>query len=158
MLHRAWTEYCNIYKNFEKYWGLTPMIECNLGKMWKTRSPRCPKNTFPKFFALRFLRLISNGLNGVNINSLWLCYKFLCRIFSKSKQPIDFIKPNVIRKLAYKVKYISQINEGLIMFYWIFENKNFLNYLHSIERINTRKRNTINIVQCSKFSDNFPIT
>ena len=41
---------------------------------------------------------------------LWLCYKFLCSIFSKHTQPFDFIKDNVIRKLAYKVKDISQIN------------------------------------------------
>ena len=31
-------------------------------------------------------------------------------IFSKATQSLDFIKPNVNRKLAYKVKYTSQIN------------------------------------------------
>ena len=35
---------------------------------------------------------------------------------SKGASPFDLIKRNIIRKLSYKVKYISQINEGLIMF------------------------------------------
>ena len=48
---------------------------------------------------------------------LWLCHKFLCSIFSKGAQPFDFIKPNLIWKLTYKVQYISQINGGLIMFF-----------------------------------------
>ena len=38
-------------------------------------------------------------------------------VFSKSIQPFNFIKPNVIQKLAYKVQYISQINGGLILFF-----------------------------------------
>ena len=43
----------------------------DLEKIWKIRPPACPKNTFPKVFhPLSFLHLISNGLNGVNINSL----------------------------------------------------------------------------------------
>ena len=49
----------------------------------------------------------------------WLSYKFLCTIYSKSTQRFDFIKHNIIQKLAYKVKYISQINGSLIVF---FEN------------------------------------
>ena len=47
---------------------------------------------------------------------LWPSHKFLCRIFSTGKQPFDFIKRNIIRKLASKVKLISQINDGLILF------------------------------------------
>ena len=31
-------------------------------------------------------------------------------MFSKDRQPFDFIKFNFIQKLAYKVKYIDQIN------------------------------------------------
>ena len=38
-------------------------------------------------------------------------------MFSKGTQPFDFIKLNVIRKLAYNIKYIDQINGGLIMFF-----------------------------------------
>ena len=49
--------------------------------------------------------------------SLWLCYKFLCNLFSKGTQLFDSIKRTVIRKLAYKVKYISQISRGLIIFF-----------------------------------------
>ena len=33
--------------------GTPPMIECNLGKIWKTHSPRCTKNTFPEFFRIK---------------------------------------------------------------------------------------------------------
>ena len=54
------------------------MIECNPGKIWKTHYPRWPKNLFPEVFCIKFLHLISNGLNHlisnglhrVNINSL----------------------------------------------------------------------------------------
>ena len=38
-------------------WGVeggTPMIKCNLGKIRKTNSPRCPKNTFPEVFHIKF--------------------------------------------------------------------------------------------------------
>ena len=49
----------------------------------------------------------------------WLSYKFLCSIFSKGKQPFDFIKRSIIPKLTYKVKYISQINGGLLIFFRI---------------------------------------
>ena len=69
------------------------MIQCNLGKTWKTHSPRYPKNKFPEdFLALRFLHLISNGLDEVNINSmcrLWLSYEFLFSVFSEGTKPFD---------------------------------------------------------------------
>ena len=107
-----------IQKNSKRYLGAPtppppPMIEWNLRKIWKTCSPRCPKIHFQRFFALSFKHLISNGLNWVNNNSLmlivamWICgYKFLCSIFSKGTQRFDFIRRNVIQKLASKVKYI----------------------------------------------------
>ena len=38
-------------------------------------------------------------------------------LFSNGTQPFDFIKPNVIGKLALKVKCNSQVNGGLIMFF-----------------------------------------
>ena len=68
-------------------------------------------------------------------------------------QSLDFIKPNIIQKLAYKFKYISQINGGLIMLFGYLRIRFFrlISSLESnIEIINTRKRNTINKVQCSK--------
>ena len=40
----------------------------------------------------------------------------LC-IFSKGTQPFDFIRPSTVQKLAYKVKHISQVNGGLIMYF-----------------------------------------
>ena len=59
------------------------------------------------------------------MTQFWPCCKFMFSIFSKAVQPYDFIKPNVIQKLAYKVKYISQINGGLIMFFRKLKNKVF---------------------------------
>ena len=43
--------------------------------------------------------------------------KFLYSTLSKGTQIFDFIKCNIIQKLAYKVKNISQINGALIMFF-----------------------------------------
>ena len=41
------------------------------------------------------------------IVAMWICgYKFLSGIFSKGTQRFDFIRRNVIQKLASKVKYI----------------------------------------------------
>ena len=38
-------------------------------------------------------------------------------MFSKATQPFNFIKTNVIQKVDEKLKYISEINEGLIMYF-----------------------------------------
>ena len=68
MLHRACTEYCNmVHEASKRYEWAPPMIECSLGKIWKTHSPRYPKNIFPEVACIRlsFLHLISNGLNEV---------------------------------------------------------------------------------------------
>ena len=46
----------------------------------------------------------------------------MCNTFSKGMQPFNFIKLNIIRKLANKVKNISQINGGLSCFFRKFEN------------------------------------
>ena len=71
------------------------------------------------------MHFISNGVNGVNINSLWYSCKLMCNIFGKDTQPFDFIKPNKIQKLAYKVKYIGQINGGWSCFFQNFFFENF---------------------------------
>ena len=68
-------------------------------------------------------------------------------MFSKGIQPFDFIKYNVIQKLAYKVQYISQINGDLLMF---FRNVRIIFFKLDGSVVNnygknTRKRNTINI-------------
>ena len=158
MLHRAWIEYCNtIHKNSKRYQGTLLTIQCNLGKIWKTHPPRCPENTFPEILCIKYLHLISNGPNGVNINLLTLTvlyYKFLCSTFSKGTQPFDFIKRNIIQTLAYKIKYVVQINGCLIMLFGHLKGRFFFKLVGSIindmERTNTRKWNTINIVQCSR--------
>ena len=53
----------------------------------------------------------------------------------------DFMKHNVIQKLTYKVKFISQINGGLLFHvFQKFDNKIFLDSIvNSMERINTKK-------------------
>ena len=71
-----------------------------------------------------------------------------------------FIKANIIQKLAYKVKYICQINRGL-MFFLEIQELEFLEFVASIvnkmkKRINSRKR-TQSRVQHSKFYDDFHI-
>ena len=45
--------------------------------------------------------------------------------FGKGTQPFDFIKHNW--KSAYRIKYIIQINGGLIMVFENWGNKFFLN-------------------------------
>ena len=76
-------------------------------------------------------------------------------LFSKATQPSDFIKPNVIRKLAYKVKYIGQINGGLIMFFRKFENSWLDCEKYGMNQY--KKKEQQSTVQCSKCYDSFHI-
>ena len=88
------------------------MIECNIGKISKTRSPRCPKNTFSEVFQIKFFAINIKWTKWSPhqlIGRLWLCYKFSCSIFSENSESIDFIKPNV--NLTHKVKYIVKLME-----------------------------------------------
>ena len=66
-----WILYYN-RKSSKSYQGTLLTIQCNLEKIWKTHPPRCPKNTFPEILRIKCFHLISNGLNGVNINLLTL--------------------------------------------------------------------------------------
>ena len=106
------------------------MTECNTGEISKTHSPRCHKNTFSevKFFAIniKWTKWSQHQL----IDRLWLCYKFLCSIFSEDSQSIDFIKPNI--NLTHKVKHTVKLMEVSSCFtiyeklenhYGKFENK-----------------------------------
>ena len=80
MLHRG--ELNNVTwstKNSKRNQVLPPtplIIECTLGKIWKTHPPRCPKNRFLEVFHIKYFAftLISNGLSEVK---LWLCYELL---------------------------------------------------------------------------------
>ena len=77
------------------------MIEFNLGKIWKTHSPRYHENIFPEaFYIIKFF--------AFNINWTKWSYQFIdtdcgffikfCEPFKYSKgiQPFDFIKSKVI--------------------------------------------------------------
>ena len=127
----------------------------NRVKCWenmKTHAPRCPKNTFPEFFhiTLSLLHLIANGLSVANINSmtsLWRCCKFMCSIFSKAILPFGLIKPNIIQKLPINSNISVKLME---VWSCIFGNLRIRFFklagsiVKNMERINTRKRNTIN--------------
>ena len=67
------------------------------------------------------MHLISNWLNSyyhfIDFDCGFVINFCVVYLFSKSTQQSDFLKQNIIRKLTYKVKYISQINRGLIMFF-----------------------------------------
>ena len=91
------------------------------------------------------------GLITTHWSRLELCYKFLCSIFSKGTKPFDFIKCTVIWKLTYNIKCSSQINGCLILFFGNsrISFQNFGLIVDNVERINTRKRNTVKIVQYS---------
>ena len=67
----------------------------------------------------------------ISLCRFWHCCKFMCSILSKATQPVDFIKPNIIQKLANKVKYINQINGGLIIFFFFFKNSR-IRFFYSI--------------------------
>ena len=77
---------------------------------------------------------------------MWDHCRFMCSIFGKVTQSFGFMKPNIIRKLPLKVKYISDINGDLIMHFGKFDDiLKFVGMIvNDIERINSRKRNTIN--------------
>ena len=102
------------------------MIECNIGKISKTRSPRCRKNTFSEVFQIKFFAINIKWTKWSQhqlIDRLWLCYKFLCSIFSEDSQSIDFIKPNI--NLTHKVKHTVKLMEVSSCFsiYGKLENK-----------------------------------
>ena len=100
-----------------------PWSTATLGKFEKLTLLDALKLHFQTFFALSFLHLTSMDLNGVNINALrkfWLCHRLFCRNVVKDIQPFDFIKCNAIQQLAYKTKYIRQINGGLIISFEIW--------------------------------------
>ena len=105
-----------IHENSKRYRVSPPAIECSVGKIWKTHMDAL-KVHFQRFFRdqMEF------------ISSHWHRFRHFCKfmwsIFAKATQSLDFIKPNLIRKLAHKVKYINQINGVLIMFFQKFENK-----------------------------------
>ena len=125
-----------------------------------------PKIHLQGLFTLKlsFLHFRSNQLNGVT-STHWLrwrlCYKFLCSIFSKGTEPFDYTKSNIIWKLTFNIKYINQINGGLILF---FKNSrifffNWLVWLWTIWKVSIFKtgKQSNKIVQCSLCSDYFHI-
>ena len=58
--------------------------------------------------------------------------EYPCNIFSKDTKPFNFIKRNVIWKLVYKIKYVSQIKGGLNMFFGNLRIRFFFKLVGSI--------------------------
>ena len=91
------------------------MIEGKLRKIWEAQPSRSPKNTFAEVFHIKFFvfnsKMYQMELISIHWHRLLLCYKF------HVMQSFDFIKCNIIQKLACKVKFISLITGGLIMFF-----------------------------------------
>ena len=83
------------------------------------------KLTFMDALKVHFQRFFRDQMEFISTHWHRLRHfcKFMWSIFTKATQSLDFIKPNLIRKLAHKVKYINQINGVLIMFFQKFENK-----------------------------------
>ena len=73
-LHRARFEYCNmIHKNSSRYWGHPHLRLRSSATLWKYENLTlldAVKIHFQRPSALIILHLISNRLNGININSL----------------------------------------------------------------------------------------
>ena len=87
------------------------MTERNVGKYLKLTLLDTQKIYFQRFFTLRSLQLISNGLKEVNINLLkqmWLCFKLLRSLFSEDSQPIDFINLNVVGQVVNSIDRINR--------------------------------------------------
>ena len=74
MLHSTWIECGNmIHRSPKRYWGHpNRMIECNLGKKWKTNPSRCPKNTFPEVFHIK-LSVLAFNIKWTN----WRSYQLI---------------------------------------------------------------------------------
>ena len=57
------------------------MVECNIGKISKTHSPRCRKNTFSEVFQIKLFAINIKWTKWSQhqlIDRSWLCYKCLC--------------------------------------------------------------------------------
>ena len=86
-------------------------VELNI-VTWSTKILKTISEIFHIFHFSHFLHLISNGLKGVNHWCiLWKCCKLVCGIFSKATHPFHFIRPNVIKKLAYKWYILVKLME-----------------------------------------------
>ena len=143
------------------------MIEFSVRKIWKTRSPRCPERQFSDIFHIKLSSFFAFNIKW----SKWSHYQpnevdcdivvNLCVVYLvKPHSHLVIIKPSVIRKLAYKVKYISEINGGLIMVFQKFQNKtclNFLAWLWRIRKESMQEKGIQSLVQCSKCYDYFHI-
>ena len=66
----------------------------------------------------------------IHWHRLWHCCKFMCSIFSKTTQPLDFIKATIIRKLQHiESNILVKLMEVWSCFFENLWIKFFWNYL-----------------------------
>ena len=106
-----------IHKNSKRYWSDRPWSSAMLEKYEKV--------TLMDALKLHFHRFLMNQMELISTHwhRLWHFCKFMCFIFCKATQPLDFIKSNVTQKLAYKVKNILVKLKELDYIFQKFENK-----------------------------------
>ena len=106
-----------IHKNSKRYWSDRPWSSAMLEKYEKV--------TLMDALKLHFHRFLMNQMELISTHwhRLWHFCKFMCFIFRKATQPLDFIKSNVTQKLAYKVKNILVKLKELDYIFQKFENK-----------------------------------
>ena len=95
-------------------WGAPLWSRAILGKHEKLTLLDALKIHSQIIFAFHFIGWTKwSYYQFIDIHRFWLCYKFQCSIFSKGALAFDFIKYNLIWKLAYKVKSWSHNWERL---------------------------------------------
>ena len=84
------------------------MVECSVRKISKTQSLRSPKNTFPEVF---HAKLFAFNIKWTKCRWYQLINVDCSIVNSEAIQLFDFIKLNIFRKLAYKVKLMEVWSE-----------------------------------------------
>ena len=111
--------------------GVPPWLRATLGKCQKP-TPRFLKNIFSEVFHSKFLAINIKWTKWgqhLQLDCGFAINAFVAYLV-KTQQSIDFIKPNV--NWTHKVKYINQINGGLIMF---SHNKKLKNIFFKLDQL-----------------------
>ena len=120
----------NIVTWSTKLWGMGGKFH-GLEKMWKRHPPRCPKNIFPEVFRTKLFAFSIKWTKWNQYQFIDVDYGFainfciLCLVKTH----------NHFWKLTYKVKYIDQINGGLINYHFFQKFEGIRIFLSNIVRI-----------------------
>ena len=80
------------------------MIECNLGKKWKTNPSRCPKNTFPEVFHIK--------LSVLAFNIKWTNWRSYQLIDVNCDFVIDFCLVLLVKITSILLKFQRSIDDS----------------------------------------------